>query len=72
MFFVIIALAELELLFDSTPHDSLVPAEPNRLAESALFLSRKVALLGASFAFLSYCCSLNSLKNALICSSTTL
>ena len=72
VFFVMMARAEFELLFDSTPQDSLVAAEPKRLAESALFLSRKVALLGVSFALLSSCCSLNSLKKAVTCSSTTL
>lgn len=69
-FLVIIARAELELLFDFTSQDSLVVVEePKRLAESALFLSIMVELLGCSFYSQ---LSLKSLKNLRISSSTSL
>ena len=68
-FLVIMARAELELLFDLTSQDSrVVVEEPKRLAESALFRSiMRVLLLGWSFSW-----SRKSPKNLTMASSAYL
>ncbi len=68
-FLVIMARAELELLFDFTSQDSrVVVDDPKRLAESALFRSlMRVVLFGCSFYW-----SRKSPKKRTMASSTSL
>ena len=62
MFLVIFILPELELLLDFIYQDYLVPIEPNKLAQSALFLSIKNEFLSTSSNFY-YKLLLNYVKN---------